>query len=71
MKLSSGSTCICGHAAAVHEHYRRGTDCAFCGPSTCSHFRSGGGLVGWARRLVASLTGTDEFAVVKLHLVAG
>jgi len=38
---SSGSGpkgCTCGHGAAAHEHYRRGTDCALC---TCSKFRAG------------------------------
>jgi hypothetical protein len=24
--------CTCGHDARAHEHYRRGTECAFCKP---------------------------------------
>lgn len=30
-----GPTCSCGHVKAAHEHYRRGSDCAFC---TCVRF---------------------------------
>ncbi len=25
------SRCSCAHGRAAHAHYRRGTDCAFCG----------------------------------------
>jgi hypothetical protein len=31
--------CVCGHAREAHEHYRRGTDCATCGPELCPKFR--------------------------------
>ena len=31
--------CVCGHAKDAHEHYRRGTDCATCGPELCPRFR--------------------------------
>jgi hypothetical protein len=34
--------CSCGHAAAAHEHYRRGSDCALCSPGGCVKFRSVG-----------------------------
>ncbi|NEM05962.1 hypothetical protein [Geodermatophilus normandii] len=30
------ATCGCGHAKPAHEHYRRGTDCAFC---DCARYR--------------------------------
>jgi|NGEPerStandDraft_6_1074524.scaffolds.fasta_scaffold10602_5 hypothetical protein len=29
--------CVCGHQREVHEHYRRGTDCALC---SCRPYRS-------------------------------
>jgi len=32
--------CTCGHAKAVHEHYRDGADCGICGAATCAGFRS-------------------------------
>lgn len=25
------ATCVCGHEAAAHRHYRPGTDCGLCG----------------------------------------
>jgi hypothetical protein len=31
--------CRCGHPRAVHLHYRRGLDCAVCGPSACPRYR--------------------------------
>lgn len=31
--------CRCGHSAEAHEHFRRGADCALCGPAQCSSFR--------------------------------
>ena len=31
--------CVCGHAHDAHEHYRKGTDCATCGPEVCPRFR--------------------------------
>jgi hypothetical protein len=34
--LPAGKSCTCGHGKRVHEHYRRGTDCALCG---CGRFR--------------------------------
>jgi hypothetical protein len=30
-----GKACVCGHGKRAHEHYRKGTDCAFC---ECSRF---------------------------------
>jgi hypothetical protein len=43
--------CRCGHDAAAHEHYRRGSDCGACGAQACARFRSvrPGGLRGWLR----------------------
>lgn len=35
--------CLCGHARAAHEHYRRGHDCGACGSVTCTAFRPVGG----------------------------
>ncbi len=26
----AAATCGCGHVKRAHEHYRRGSDCAFC-----------------------------------------
>jgi hypothetical protein len=34
--LVASATCGCGHGKPVHEHYRRGTDCAFC---ECARYR--------------------------------
>lgn len=31
--------CVCGHLRDAHEHYRRGTDCATCGPELCAKYR--------------------------------
>jgi len=31
--------CRCGHHLEHHEHYRRGSDCAVCGPEVCGRFR--------------------------------
>jgi hypothetical protein len=31
--------CVCGHPLRAHEHLRRGTECAVCGPDTCPRFR--------------------------------
>jgi len=31
--------CRCGHPRAVHQHYRRGLDCAVCGPANCPRYR--------------------------------
>jgi hypothetical protein len=31
--------CVCGHPMRAHEHLRRGTECAICGPDTCPRFR--------------------------------
>jgi hypothetical protein len=33
-------TCGCGHPAAAHEHYRRGSDCGVCGREVCRAFRA-------------------------------
>ena len=33
--------CRCGHSAAMHEHYRRGSDCGICGSRTCRRYRRG------------------------------
>ena len=35
--------CVCGHARAAHEHYRRGADCGACGARDCAEFRREGG----------------------------
>jgi hypothetical protein len=32
-------TCLCGHAAEAHEHYRAGDDCGACGVEVCEHYR--------------------------------
>lgn len=39
-----GPLCRCGHARAVHEHYRRGRDCGICGAENCPGFRAPGGF---------------------------
>jgi hypothetical protein len=31
--------CVCGHPHEAHEHLRKGSDCAFCGPDKCPRFR--------------------------------
>ncbi|GAA4673222.1 hypothetical protein GCM10023215_00800 [Pseudonocardia yuanmonensis] len=31
-------TCVCGHAAEAHEHYRPGDDCGACGAAVCGHY---------------------------------
>ncbi|WP_432571941.1 hypothetical protein [Kineococcus sp. SYSU DK005] len=31
------ASCVCGHAALAHEHYRAGSDCSRC---ECPRFRS-------------------------------
>jgi hypothetical protein len=36
-------SCLCGHGAPAHEHYRTGSDCGACGPGGCSVFRLPGG----------------------------
>ncbi len=28
--VSAAAMCGCGHGRTAHEHYRRGSDCAFC-----------------------------------------
>ncbi|MDN5917426.1 MAG: hypothetical protein L0I76_20410 [Pseudonocardia sp.] len=33
-------TCLCGHPEEMHEHYRAGDDCGFCGPEACASFRT-------------------------------
>ncbi|WP_433292483.1 hypothetical protein ACQP2F_28125 [Actinoplanes sp. CA-030573] len=40
--------CVCGHGHGAHEHHRRGTECALCGPEQCPRFRR----ASWWRRLV-------------------
>jgi len=35
-ELAVPGACTCGHARDLHEHYRRGTDCALC---SCPRFR--------------------------------
>ena len=32
------TTCNCGHSAEAHSHFRKGDDCAICGPSLCFRF---------------------------------
>ena len=34
--LSAPVACGCGHARPAHEHYRPGSDCAFC---DCARYR--------------------------------
>ncbi len=34
------NVCRCGHDKAAHAHYRRGSDCAMCGPARCPRFRT-------------------------------
>jgi hypothetical protein len=41
----SGRSCACGHGKQAHEHYRRGSDCSFCGCAKFSRSR--------LRRLIA------------------
>lgn len=48
---SSPETCICGHPGAAHVHLRRGTDCAFCGPS-CPRYRHRAGASEFAAYLL-------------------
>ena len=42
--------CVCGHDREMHEHYRDGDDCGFCGPSACGSFRNGDEPVNPVRR---------------------
>ncbi|RZT86364.1 hypothetical protein EV383_3257 [Pseudonocardia sediminis] len=42
----SSRTCLCGHDAELHEHYRSGSDCAECRPGGCAGFRP---RSGWRR----------------------
>ena len=37
--MSSSPMCVCGHAADLHEHYRKGADCAECGSAVCAKYR--------------------------------
>jgi hypothetical protein len=37
--------CVCRHPKAVHEHWRRGTDCGICGVSVCRAYRKQGGAL--------------------------
>jgi hypothetical protein len=46
--------CVCTHARAAHEHWRRGTDCGVCGPDRCSSYRRQGGAL---RRLLRRAVG--------------
>ena len=32
----AAASCGCGHGRTAHEHYRRGSDCAFC---ACAKYR--------------------------------
>jgi hypothetical protein len=34
----SAETCVCGHARAAHEHYRKGSDCGVCGADRCARY---------------------------------
>lgn len=36
-------TCVCGHPAEAHEHYRAGDDCGACGVEVCEHYRAASG----------------------------
>lgn len=40
MNANPDARCQCGHPAEAHEHYRRGSDCAVCGPADCNRFRA-------------------------------
>ncbi|MEU7811031.1 hypothetical protein [Pseudonocardia sp. NPDC049154] len=35
---ASVGTCVCGHEAEAHEHYRPGDDCGACGAAVCGHY---------------------------------
>jgi hypothetical protein len=35
--------CRCGHPRAAHERYRKGTECALCGPAVCPRYRRDAG----------------------------
>jgi hypothetical protein len=37
---ASTTECVCSHHHEAHEHYRRGSDCAICGPLACRSFRA-------------------------------
>ena len=37
--------CVCRHPKAVHEHWRRGSDCGICGVSVCRAYRKQGGAL--------------------------
>jgi hypothetical protein len=39
----STRTCTCGHEPDAHEHYRPGSDCAFCGHDACGKYHPRGG----------------------------
>ena len=41
--MAAPSPCRCGHQRDVHEHYRRGSDCAVCGVDGCARFRAAHG----------------------------
>lgn len=43
--MNKARVCRCGHERTLHEHWRRGTDCAACGPLDCPTFRRA-----WLRR---------------------
>jgi hypothetical protein len=42
MHASPHDVCRCGHERAAHEHYRGGTECSLCSPTTCPRFRRQG-----------------------------
>lgn len=44
--VSGERPCVCGHPRTAHRHYRRGSDCAVCGPEVCPRYRP----VRWWRR---------------------
>jgi hypothetical protein len=33
------TVCVCGHSLEAHAHYRRGSECAVCGPEVCRRYR--------------------------------
>jgi hypothetical protein len=39
LSMSLSPVCVCGHTADLHEHYRKGADCAECGPVACAKYR--------------------------------
>ena len=47
--------CSCGHERPAHEHWRAGTDCAFC---SCPRYHAALGMTAGARDAVRRLLGS-------------